>query len=79
MQLAALDEPVDLELHARVDEVVEVPAGVFEGECVGVDERLGDEEVNLGRERVERGFVVAVAVVVVVDRFFAGHRAVAGC
>jgi len=77
MQLAALDQPVDLELHTRVDEVVEVSAGVFEGECIGVDELLGDEEVNLGRERVESGFAVEVALVV--DQFFAGHRAVAGC
>lgn len=50
VQPATLNEPVDLELDTRVDEVEEVAACVFEGEGVGVDELLAYQEVDLRRE-----------------------------
>jgi hypothetical protein len=42
MQLSPLDQPGDFEPHSCVDEVVEVAVRVLEGECIGVDELLGD-------------------------------------
>lgn len=30
VQSATLDQPCDLEVHTRVDEMVEIPVGVFE-------------------------------------------------
>jgi len=54
VQQAALHQPLDLEAHARVDEQVEVAARVLERERVRVDEVVGDEQVDLGRERRER-------------------------
>lgn len=54
MQQAPLHEPFHFQPHAGVDEAVKMPAGVFEGERIGVDEMLGDEEVDLGWERCER-------------------------
>lgn len=38
LALEALDQPVDLEVHTCVDEAVEMPAGVLEGQRVGVGE-----------------------------------------
>lgn len=49
MEHAALNEPFDLEADAGVDQLVEVAAGVLEGERVRVDEVLGNKVVNLGR------------------------------
>lgn len=56
VQPPAVDEPRDLEAHARVDEAREVAVGVLEGERVGVGEVLGDEEVELGGEGGEGCF-----------------------
>lgn len=55
VQAPALHEPLHLERHARPDEGVEVAVGVLEGEGVGVDEVLGDEEVDLRGEVHESG------------------------
>lgn len=54
MEAAALDEPVDLELDAGVDQVVEAAARLLQGQCVRVDELVADEEVDL-RGQVEEG------------------------
>jgi predicted nucleotidyltransferase len=50
VQTTALEEPVDLELDARVDQVVEVAVHVAEREGVWVDKLVADEEVDLWRE-----------------------------
>jgi hypothetical protein len=51
MQQAPLHEPFHFQPDAGVDEAVKVPAGVFERERIGVNEMLGDEEVDFWRER----------------------------
>lgn len=43
MKATTLDKPVDLQLDARVDKMVEVAARVLEREGVWVDELLADE------------------------------------
>lgn len=55
MQLAPLHKPRNLELDARVGQVVKVPARVLERERIRVDELLADEYVQLSGEVHERG------------------------
>jgi hypothetical protein len=55
VQAATLDEPLDLEADASVDEVVKVAVGVFERQGVRVDEVVGDEQVEFGGEGGEGG------------------------
>jgi len=50
VQQPPLHEPFHLELHARVDELVEVPVRVSERQRIGVDEMARDEKVDLGRQ-----------------------------
>lgn len=55
VQAPALHEPLHLQRYARSDEGVEVAVGMLQGEGVGVDEVLGDEEVDLCGEVHECG------------------------
>ncbi len=45
MQPASFNQPLDLQVHACVDERVEIPVRVFEGERIGVRQVARDEEV----------------------------------
>jgi hypothetical protein len=44
----ALDQPFYFQVDACVDDVMEMLVGVFEGESIGVNEVLGDLEMELG-------------------------------
>lgn len=60
MKHAALHQPLNLESYARVNEVVEVAAGVFQREGVGIDELLGNEKVDFCGQICEAGELGAV-------------------
>lgn len=55
MQASALDQPIYLEFQARVDEVVEISAGMLEGQGIWVGELLTDKQMYFGREVLETG------------------------
>lgn len=54
MQAPALDKPLHLEVDAGIDEAVEIPAGVLEGERVGIDQKLCDLQMDFCRQAEER-------------------------
>lgn len=53
VQLPPFNQPLDLEIHPRVHDPVQVPVRVLERQGVGIDEVRGDEQVDLGGEEHE--------------------------
>ena len=58
MQRPPLDQPLNLQVHARVHEGMEMLVRVFQRQGVGVGEVGGDEEVEFGREIHQGDFLV---------------------
>lgn len=53
MQSSSLDQPLDLQIDAGIDERVEILVGVFKGQRIGIGEIGRDVEVEFGWESRE--------------------------
>jgi hypothetical protein len=55
MKHSPFHEPSYFQPHARVDEIVEILASVFERKCIRVDELFAHEEMEFRRQVHETG------------------------